>query len=246
MLLGWKERIEVLKDVAAGILYLHEGWEVKVLHRDIKASNVLLDKDMNARLGDFGLARMHNHQGEVAATTRVLGTVGYIAPEVIRTGRVSTQSDVYGFGILALEVLCGRRPIEEHKPGLLEWLMSLSVADQLHSAVDERLKAKGGYSIEEAEKLLHLGLLCSNSDPNMRPMMRQVVKMLEGEMEGVESNEESAEMGLLAKIKSAAMWSKSECTFPHNDYPTMDEVRMFSSSSMIQHTSDNSAILEGR
>ena len=82
-------------------------WEVKVLHRDIKANNVLLDKDMNARLGDFGLARMHDHQGQVVSTTRVIGTVGYIAPEVIRSGTASTMSDVFGFGILVLEVICG-------------------------------------------------------------------------------------------------------------------------------------------
>jgi len=125
MVLTWEERIQVLKNVATGILYLHEGWEVKVLHRDIKACNVLLDKDMNARLGDFGLARMHDHHGQVANTTRVIGTIGYIAPEVIRTGTVSTMSDVFSFGILVLEVICGRRSIEEHKPGLIDWLMSL-------------------------------------------------------------------------------------------------------------------------
>lgn len=86
MMLTWEERIQVLKNVATGILYLHEGWEVKVLHRDIQANNVLLHKDMNARLGDFGLARMHDHQGQVVSTTRVIGTLGYIAPEVIQRG----------------------------------------------------------------------------------------------------------------------------------------------------------------
>ncbi|XP_061352148.1 probable L-type lectin-domain containing receptor kinase VII.2 [Gastrolobium bilobum] len=252
-MLTWEERIEVLKNVAAGILYLHEGWEVKVLHRDIKASNVLLDKDMNARLGDFGLARMHDHHGQVASTTRVIGTVGYIAPEVIRTGTTSTLSDVFGFGILVLEVICGRRPIEEHKPGLIEWVMSLMVLGQLHSAVDARLKAKGEYTIEEAERLLHLGLLCSNSDPSIRPTMRQVVKMLQGEMEGVESDEEIMEMSLLGKIKSAAMWSKSECSFPYKGHPTFDEIRMFSVNSTTSRSesgtipgSESDIIREGR
>ncbi|MED6154979.1 hypothetical protein PIB30_001120 [Stylosanthes scabra] len=253
MMLGWQERIEVLKNVASGILYLHEGWEVKVLHRDIKANNVLLDKDMNARLGDFGLARMHDHHGQVATTTKVLGTIGYIAPEVIRSGRASTQSDVYGFGILMLEVLCGRRPVEEHKPGLLEWLVSLKANGQLHSAVDQRLKAKGGYTIEEAERLLHLGLLCSNSDPNVRPMMRQIVKILEGEMEGVDSDEENMQMSLLGKINSASMWSNNECTFP---YPTLEDIRLFRSSSMMisgsgsgtipPELSESDSIREGR
>lgn len=82
-MLNYNDRIRIIKDVASAILYLHEGWEAKVLHRDIKASNVLLDKYMNGRLGDFGLARMHGH-GQAASTTRVVGTVGYLAPEVFR------------------------------------------------------------------------------------------------------------------------------------------------------------------
>lgn len=101
-----------MKDVASAIWYLHEGWEAKILHRDIKASNVLLDKYMNARLSDFGLARTHHHS-ELASTTRVVGTVGYMAPELIKTGRASTQTDVFCFGVLVLEIVCGRRLIEE-------------------------------------------------------------------------------------------------------------------------------------
>ncbi|XP_045805285.1 probable L-type lectin-domain containing receptor kinase VII.2 [Trifolium pratense] len=250
-MLTWEERIQVLKNVAAGILYLHEGWEVKVLHRDIKANNVLLDKEMNARLGDFGLALMHEHHGQVAGTTKVLGTLGYIAPEVIRTGKASTMSDVFGFGILLLEVICGRRPIEEHKPGLTEWVKSLMVLGQLHNAVDERLKAKGGYPIEEAERFLHLGLLCSNSDPSVRPIMRQVVKMLEGEMDSIESDEGNMQKSLLGRLKSTAMWSRTESGY--NDHPTFEEIMMLidnsktstSGSTAIQ-ASDSDIIWEGR
>ncbi|KAI5412944.1 hypothetical protein KIW84_057531 [Lathyrus oleraceus] len=250
-MLIWKERIQVLKNVAAGILYLHEGWEVKVLHRDIKASNVLLDKDMNARLGDFGLALMHEHHGQVASTTKVLGTLGYIAPELIRTGRASTMSDVFGFGIFLLEVICGRRPIEVHKPGLIEWVRSLMMLNQLHNAVDERLKAKGGYPIEEAERLLHLGLMCSNSDPSVRPTMRQVVKILEGEMDNIDCDEENMEMSLHGKLKSIVMWSKTISAVPYRNHPTFEEVKSYNSkastsgSSVIQ-ASDSDIIWEGR
>jgi len=88
------------------------------------------------------------------------------------------------------------------------------------------LKAKWGYNTEEAERLLHLGLLCSHSDPSIRPTMRQVVKMLEGEMDN--TDEENMETSLLGKVKSAAMWSKTECAFPCSGYPTFDEIKMFS------------------
>jgi serine/threonine protein kinase len=241
-MLTWEERIQVLKSVAAGILYLHEGWEVKVLHRDIKANNVLLDKDMNARLGDFGLALMHEHHGQVANTTKVLGTLGYIAPEVIRTGRASTMSDVFGFGILVLEVICGRRPIEEHKPGLIEWVESLMVLDKLHNAVDERLETEGGCSVEEAVRWLHLGLLCTSSDPNVRPMMRQVLKMLGGEIDSIECDGENMETSLLRRIQSAATWSRTESALPCRGHPTFEEIGMFSYNSKTS----SDIIWEGR
>ena len=194
------------------------------MHRDIKAHNVLLDKDMNARLGDFGMACLHDLNGQVVSTTKVIGTVGYIAPEVVRAGRTSTLSDVFGFGILILEVVCGRRPIEEHKPGLIEWVLSLMEIGELYFAVDERLKAKGGYTNEEAEKLLHLGLLCANSDPNLRPTMRQVVKILEGDIEGRESDEDGMEISLLGRLKSEAIWSESSNPFTDHVHPTMDDL----------------------
>ncbi|CAN1123710.1 Probable L-type lectin-domain containing receptor kinase VII.2 [Linum perenne] len=119
--LNWEDRMRILTDAARGILYLHEGWEVTVLHRDIKASNVLLDKEMNARLGDFGLAKMHQHGVATSTTmTQVVGTVGYMAPEMVTTGRASTQTDVFSFGVLMLEVICGRRPVEQGKPSLVD------------------------------------------------------------------------------------------------------------------------------
>ncbi|KAI9186268.1 hypothetical protein LWI28_015587 [Acer negundo] len=196
--LSWEEMIKVLKGVASGILYLHEGWESKVLHRDIKASNVLLDKDLNARLGDFGLARMHHHE-ELATTTQVIGTPGYMAPEVVRTGRASTQTDVFSFGVLVLEMVCGRRPIEDGKPNLLDWLCMLIERGDLLSALDDRIKAKGCYSDEEVERVVNLGILCACPDANVRPTMRQVLKVLEGT--GLE--EEILNVNLLERIETA-------------------------------------------
>jgi serine/threonine protein kinase len=224
-MLSCEDRIRILKDVAFAVLYLHEGWEAKVLHRDIKASNVLLDKDMNGRLGDFGLARMHDH-GQVPNTSRLIGTVGYLAPKVIRSGRASAQTDVFGFGILILEVMCGRRPIEEGKPDLVDWAWQLMVQGQLLNALDARLKAGGEFDAEEVDRLLHLGLLCAYHDSCSRPTMRQVVKVLEGK-NGLEDEIETEDMDayLLHRMKSMGKWSMIPRNFGFSSHPTFEDIR---------------------
>ncbi|KAK2976317.1 hypothetical protein RJ640_029221 [Escallonia rubra] len=242
MILSWEERVKVLKDVACGVFYLHEGWEARVLHRDIKSSNVLLDKDMVGRLGDFGLARMHHH-GQLANTTRVVGTVGYMAPEVVRTGRASAQTDVFGFGVLVLEVVCGRKPVEERKQGLIDWVWGLKERGNLSSALDEKLKGKGGYSEEEVVRVLHLGLLCAHPDPNNRPMMRQILKVLEGSSEGNQSAGEGVEMNLLDIMRSPA-WPHYLQNIAGVGHPSYADIRESFSSSMSLSGSD--VIVEGR
>nr|KYP62912.1 Lectin-domain containing receptor kinase A4.2 [Cajanus cajan] len=240
-MLGYEDRIRIIKDVAFAVLYLHEGWESKVVHRDIKASNVLLDKDMNGRLGDFGLARMHSH-GQVASTTKLVGTVGYMAPEVIKTGRASTQTDVYMFGILILEVLCGRRPLEEGKPPLVEFIWQLMAQGQLVSALDERLKAKGEFSVQEMERVMHLGLLCAYPEPKARPTIRQVVNVLEGKNEGEESEIENMDSYLLQQLKSRDILSEYSQYFSYASHPTFQDIRHSSSMSLTMSES----LVEGR
>ncbi|KAL3715996.1 hypothetical protein ACJRO7_007716 [Eucalyptus globulus] len=180
--LNWRQRFRVIKGVASGLLYLHEGWEQVVIHRDIKASNILLDAELNGRLGDFGLARLYDH-GTDPQTTHVVGTLGYLAPEHTLRGKATRNTDVYAFGAFLLEVACGRRPIELRDPDdviLVEWVFSCWDRGAILEARDPRLGAE--FVEEEMELVLKLALICSHFDPLMRPSMRQILQYLEGDL----------------------------------------------------------------
>ncbi|XP_009780725.1 L-type lectin-domain containing receptor kinase S.4-like [Nicotiana tabacum] len=183
VILTWDQRFKIIKGVASGLLYLHEEWEQTVIHRDIKAGNVLLDAEMNGRLGDFGLAKLYEH-GANPSTTRVVGTLGYLAPELTKTGKPTTSSDVFAFGALLLEVACGRRPIEAkalpEELILVDWVWDKWKEGAILEVVDPRLNSK--YDEMEAVVVLKLGLMCSNNTPSKRPSMRLVVRYLEGEV----------------------------------------------------------------
>ncbi|CAN6812190.1 unnamed protein product [Brassica oleracea] len=181
-ILSWKERLVVVKGIASALWYLHTGADQVVLHRDIKASNIMLDEEFNGRLGDFGMARFHEHGGS-AATTAAVGTVGYMAPELITMG-ASTGTDVYAFGVFMLEVTCGRRPVEPQleveKRHMIKWVCECWKKDSLLNAIDPRLGDE--FSPEEVEMVMKLGLLCSNIVPESRPTMEQVVLHLNENM----------------------------------------------------------------
>ncbi|OWM77909.1 hypothetical protein CDL15_Pgr018478 [Punica granatum] len=181
--LSWTQRFRVIKGVASGLLYLHEGWDQVVIHRDIKASNVLLDAELNGRLGDFGLARLYDH-GTDPQTTHVVGTLGYLAPEHTRTGRATKATDVFAFGAFLLEVATGRRPIEARGTEdliLVDWVYSCwSKGGAILEARDPNLGDE--FVAKEVELVLKLGLVCSHAEPEVRPTMRQVVQYLEGDM----------------------------------------------------------------
>jgi serine/threonine protein kinase len=202
--LNWLQRFRILKGVASGLLYLHEEWEQVVLHRDVKSSNVLLDADLNGRLGDFGLARLCNHDSN-PQTTIVAGTVGYLAPELTRTGRATTCTDVFSFGAFMLEVACGRRPIEPHglpeEVILVDWVFGCWRTGAILDASDPRLE--GNYVVEEMELVLKLGLLCSHSTPAARPSMRQVMQFLDGDADLPELPHDSACFGNFARVEAS-------------------------------------------
>ncbi|KAM4107413.1 hypothetical protein ACB094_04G142300 [Castanea mollissima] len=181
-LLGWEQRRRVLADVAEGLNYLHHGWDQVVIHRDIKSSNILLDSEMRGRLGDFGLAKLYEH-GEVPNTTRVVGTLGYLAPELAKVTAPTSASDVYSFGVVILEVACGRRPIEmaveEDEAVLIDWVRHLYSKGKICEAADQRIR--GEYEVEEMEMVLKLGLACCHPDPQRRPTMKEMVAVLMAE-----------------------------------------------------------------
>ncbi|RLM56184.1 hypothetical protein C2845_PM10G09780 [Panicum miliaceum] len=182
-ILDWGQRFKIIKAIASGLLYLHEEWDKVVIHRDVKPNNVLLDKEMNGRLGDFGLAKLYDH-GTDPQTTHVVGTIGYLAPELVHRGKATTLTDVFAFGIFILEVTCGRKAMTEDTHNrqvmLVDWVIQNWNKDSLLDSVDTKLQ--GNYDIDEAFLALKLGLLCSHPFPDARPKMRQVLQYLEGDV----------------------------------------------------------------
>lgn len=179
--LPWWRRLAILKDIASALSYLHTEADQVVIHRDIKASNVMLDAEFNGRLGDFGMSRLYD-RGTDPSTTAAVGTVGYMAPELTTMG-ASTATDVYAFGVFLLEVTCGRRPVEPSlsaaKRFLIKWVCECWKRSSLIEAKDPRLTE---FSSQEVEKVLKLGLLCANLAPDGRPAMEQVVQYLNGNL----------------------------------------------------------------
>ncbi|PSS02585.1 Legume lectin domain protein [Actinidia chinensis var. chinensis] len=178
-MLTWAARYKIAQDLASALLYLHEEWEQCVVHRDIKSSNVLLDSNFNAKLGDFGLARLVDHE-KGSQTTVLAGTMGYMAPECVITGRASKESDVFSFGVVAVEIACGRKPInhkaQESEINMVEWVWNLYGFGKLTEAADPKLC--GDFNEQEMERLMIVGLWCAHPHSRSRPSNRQVIQTL--------------------------------------------------------------------
>nr|VDD09419.1 unnamed protein product [Brassica oleracea] len=179
--LSWDQRFKIIKDVASALLYLHQEWVQIIIHRDIPA-NILIDHEMNARLGDFGLAKLYD-QGIDPQTSKVAGTFGYIASEFLRTGRATTSTDVYAFGLVILEVVCGRRLIErrqaKNEEVLVDWILELWENGKIFDAVEESI-VQVEQNRGEIELVLKLGVLCSHQAESIRPDMSTVMGLLNG------------------------------------------------------------------
>ncbi|KAG6528093.1 hypothetical protein ZIOFF_010242 [Zingiber officinale] len=181
--LDWSRRKRIALGTARGLLYLHEQCDPKIIHRDVKAANILLDEEFEAVVGDFGLAKLLDHQ-ESHVTTAVRGTVGHIAPEYLSTGQSSEKTDVFGFGILLLELITGQKALDfgrlaNQKGLMLDWVKKLHQENKLYMVVDKDLK--NNYDRVELEEMVQVALLCTQFHPSQRPKMSEVVRMLEGD-----------------------------------------------------------------
>ncbi|XP_011033358.1 PREDICTED: probable LRR receptor-like serine/threonine-protein kinase At4g30520 [Populus euphratica] len=181
--LDWNTRKRIAIGAARGLLYLHEQCDPKIIHRDVKAANVLLDEFCEAVVGDFGLAKLLDH-ADSHVTTAVRGTVGHIAPEYLSTGQSSEKTDVFGFGILLIELITGMRALEfgktvNQKGAMLEWVKKIQQEKKVDELVDKELGSN--YDWIEVEEMLQVALLCTQYLPAHRPKMSEVLRMLEGD-----------------------------------------------------------------
>ncbi|KAK4744688.1 hypothetical protein SAY87_011000 [Trapa incisa] len=184
--LTWEARIKVLVGTAKALAYLHEAIEPKVVHRDIKSSNILIDDDFNAKVSDFGLAKLLG-EGRSHVSTRVMGTFGYVAPEYANTGLLNEKSDVYSFGMVLLEAITGRDPVDYERPAqevrcnvnLVDWLKMMVGSRRSEEVVDPNIVVKP--STRALKHALLTALRCVDLNSEKRPKMGQVVRMLEQE-----------------------------------------------------------------
>ncbi|MBA0748842.1 hypothetical protein Gogos_002826, partial [Gossypium gossypioides] len=181
--IDWPTRYNICLATARGLAYLHEESRPRIVHRDVKASNILLDAELCPKISDFGLAKLYDDK-KTHISTRVAGTIGYLAPEYAMRGHLTEKADIFGFGIVALEILSGRpnsdNSLEDEKIYLLEWAWALHENNQSLDLVDPNLVE---FDENEALRIVGVALLCTQGSPSMRPPMSRVVAMLAGDIE---------------------------------------------------------------
>ncbi|KAI8539524.1 hypothetical protein RHMOL_Rhmol09G0189500 [Rhododendron molle] len=181
--LNWPIRFDICLGVARGLAYLHVESRLRIVHRDVKASNILLDSNLNPKVSDFGLAKLFDDK-KTHISTRVAGTFGYLAPEYAMLGQLTEKADVFGFGVVALEIVSGRpnadSSLEEEKIYLLKWAWHVHENNREVELVDARLLE---FDEEEVKRVIGVALLCTQTSPQQRPSMPRVVAMLSGDIE---------------------------------------------------------------
>ncbi|XP_018490588.1 somatic embryogenesis receptor kinase 4-like isoform X1 [Raphanus sativus] len=218
--LDWPKRKHVALGAARGLAYLHDQCEQKIIHRDVKAANILLDEEFEAVVGDFGLAKLMNYN-DSHVTTAVRGTIGHIAPEYLSTGKSSEKTDVFGYGVMLLELITGQKAFDLARLAndddimLLDWVKEVLKEKKFESIVDVELEGK--YVEKEVEQLIKMALLCTQSSSLERPKMSEVVRMLEGE-------------GLAEKWEE---WQNEEILTNDSNYPQLGTEWFIPSSNSI-------------
>ncbi|KQK12955.1 hypothetical protein BRADI_1g07010v3 [Brachypodium distachyon] len=197
--MAWATRLRIALGAAKGLAYLHEDCHPRIIHRDIKSANILLDDNFEAMVADFGLAKLTSgdSDSETHVSTRVMGTFGYLAPEYASSGKLTEKSDVFSYGVTLLELVTGRRPVDARRPlleeddGLVDWArpaMARALASGDYGGVsDPRLE--GGYEPAEMARVVACAAACVRQSAKKRPKMGQVVRALEGDMSLEDLNE---------------------------------------------------------
>ncbi|KAL0656225.1 hypothetical protein Bca4012_076809 [Brassica carinata] len=182
--LDWAARQNICIGIAKGLEFLHEGSMIRMVHRDIKSTNVLLDSDLNAKISDFGLARLHEEE-HTHISTKIAGTIGYMAPEYALWGQLTEKADVYSFGVVAMEIVSGKSNTKQKGSvdhvSLINWALTLQQTGDIMEIVDPTLE--GDFNIKEAVRMIKVAFVCTNSSPSLRPAISEAVQMLQGEIE---------------------------------------------------------------
>ncbi|CAM9000854.1 unnamed protein product [Rhodiola kirilowii] len=177
--LQWEKRVRVILGVASALTYLHEECERQIIHRDVKACNIMMDANFNAKLGDFGLAEVYEHSSANRQATLPAGTMGYLAPEYVYSGVPTEKTDAYSFGVLILEVATGRRPVDVDGTVLVDKVWEMWEMGKLTEAADAKLE--GRFKTVAMERMLIVGLLCAHPNFQNRPSVKEAAKIIKGE-----------------------------------------------------------------
>eukprot|EP00258_Populus_trichocarpa_P031952 XP_024447971.1 probable LRR receptor-like serine/threonine-protein kinase RFK1 isoform X1 [Populus trichocarpa] len=239
--LDWPTRLKICIGIARGLAFLHEESRLKIVHRDIKATNVLLDGNLNPKISDFGLARLDEEE-KSHISTRVAGTIGYMAPEYALWGYLTDKADVYSFGVVALEIISGKNnnnymPSNSSCVCLLDWACHLQQSGSFIELVDETLGSE--VHIEEAETMVKVALLCTNASPTVRPTMSEVVSMLEGRMAVPDTRPELSSYNEDLRFKAMRDLRQHEQShrFSGSQRQKSTSIQTFSSSSISENSS---------